>query len=294
MPLNVVGAVDNFPWERAALWRESLRRHVPEASVCCVAYNLAVPALLRYRQRKIAVQTGNSAGNHVVIRRFNDWAGLVARLRGPVLLTDVRDIIFQQDPTEKLEALLADHDIVVQEEPQDFRRGHFWCEQNLRAAFPEYAGRLLDHPVICAGMIAGKGPELSRLCGLVYKLCLQRPKADHHDQAALNVLLRLGPAAIKGFGGEADFKVAVLPHHYPFCYHSAFYLGHREHYLQLNATEPQFRDAACHTADGQKYAILHLCGPGGAWADAINRSYQGKARYSRVRTADNYQKNSYL
>ena len=282
--LHIIGAVEGYSWERTALWHESIRRHVPEAVVHLVAYGLCDVTRAKYERRGIVVHDGAAAGSHCVVRRFGDWAALVATLSGDVLLTDVRDIVFQEDPRRKLATLLAGSEIVVQTEAQTFRNGHFWCEQNLRQAFPEYAGRLLDYPVICAGMIAGRAPNLSRLCRVVYDLCVSRPDADHPDQAALNVAL---------WSERFHFGARILDPSYSWCYHAALYLHHPDLFRRLGGREPILRDGVCLNADGERYSVLHLCVNGGPWVDAVNLLYAGSATHHAIKASDRYQKSRY-
>ena len=93
--LHIIGAVEGYSWERTALWHESIRRHCPEAVVHLVAYDLSPVTRAKYERRGIVVHPGVAAGNHVVVRRFGDWADLLSRLAGDVILSDVRDIVFQ-------------------------------------------------------------------------------------------------------------------------------------------------------------------------------------------------------
>ena len=296
--LHIVGAVDGFTWDRIALWYASIRRHAPTARVHLVAYNLSPQTTLMCRASGITIHLGASPGGHVVIRRFHDWACLIPSLDGDAILTDVRDVIFQEDPQPKLTALLSKHPIVVQEEPQDFRRGHFWCLANLRQAFPEYCAQLLDHNVICAGVIAGRGLELARLCQTVYDLSIRRPTADHLDQAALNVALRLDLPVYQEFHRAPRFDALVLPASHPWCFHSALLLLHPTIYQRLNdgALPPAMRDGVCYTESGygERFAILHLCVQRGPWVDAVNRLYLGEAAHTAVQPTDCYQKANYV
>ena len=104
-----------------------------------------------------------------VVARFADYARVLADRKGvrDVLLTDVRDVVFQAAPFEPratgLEAyvefernVLADH---------DFQMKH------LRAGVgPDLADQLMDHRCICAGTILGPADEVARACRMILML----------------------------------------------------------------------------------------------------------------------------
>ena len=279
--LHVIGAVDKFPWDRAALWFESIRDKAPSASIHCVYYNLLPEVVVEYQRHGVLMHPGRRTASHVTTQRFEDIAVLAESLDGYTIATDVRDVVFQSDPEPELLWLLCDAEIVVQEEPQGFRDGHFWCEQNMRAAFPAVAGRMLDFPMVSAGMVAGEGKAVARLCASVYELCMTVPQADHPDQAALNVVLRLNGVPAK-----------ILPPDYPFCYHSALLMCHPKLHDRLNEHRPIIRDGYCYTHRSELYPVLHLGVIAGSLRDAVNARYRG-AKYTPVQPADNYQKARY-
>lgn len=109
-----------------------------------------------------------------------------------MISTDVRDVIFQKDPTIWLKARLkSPHKIVAVSESILIQNEH-WNRNNIQKCFPAEYERVANTPVLNVGILSGDADTLATLCGLIYQLSLNR--ADWvADQAAYNVLIRLHP-----------------------------------------------------------------------------------------------------
>jgi hypothetical protein len=103
-----------------------------------------------------------------------------------ILVTDVFDVIFQNDPFKKLDfnkfdLFLTLEGVLVSEEP--------WNSDVINKIFPEYYQLCRNRDVICSGIIAGKRDHLINLLSSMYNLC-ENCSNNHNikDQAALIVL----------------------------------------------------------------------------------------------------------
>lgn len=144
---------------------------------------------------------------HVAVARFGAFADLLERRGGPgcVLLTDVRDVVFQGDPFHPRPSGLE-----VFVENEDGRLGdHAFNMKHLAALVgEEMAAGLADRPCICIGTIMGPRDEVARLCRLILMLAAvprsQVGGAFGADQAAGNlaVHLDLAPARLQANFGR--------------------------------------------------------------------------------------------
>lgn len=132
---------------------------------------------------------------HPVMARFAAYARLIDRWPNAidVLLTDVRDVIFQAEPfgppPRRLEVFV---------EYEDGRLGdHAFNMKYLTALVgDEMAGALKDKPCICVGTIMGPRDEVARFCrSLLMLAAIPRSEiggAFGADQAACNLAVHLG------------------------------------------------------------------------------------------------------
>lgn len=132
---------------------------------------------------------------HPVVGRFAAYAGLLERrpwVRN-VVLTDVRDVVFQSDPfgppTDGLE-------FYEENEGQPLAR-HAFNVKHLRALAGEaLAQTLLDRACVCVGVVVGPRIDALRFCRTLLMLCaIPRSNvggAFGADQAACNVIAHLG------------------------------------------------------------------------------------------------------
>lgn len=138
---------------------------------------------------------GSAWRPHPVVARFAAYARLLEErpdVRSAVI-TDVRDVVFQDDPfadpVRELEFFI--------EHEAEALSGHPFNIKHLRALFGEGLTRALrPRPCICVGVVAGPAPALVRFCRLLLMLCAiprSRVGGDFGaDQAACNAIAHLG------------------------------------------------------------------------------------------------------
>lgn len=110
-----------------------------------------------------------------------------------VITTDVRDVIFQKNPSEWLEnnlkapILASGEGLLYRDEP--------WSHRNMVNSFGEEEyENMKDRQIRCAGVIAGEYGELVPFLRNIWLLCQNKPSiiqgGGGPDQAAYNILLR--------------------------------------------------------------------------------------------------------
>ena len=147
---------------------------------------------------------------HPVVTRFGLYAQIVERSLHAVnvLLTDVRDVIFQADPFHP-----RPYRLEVFVEYENGRLGdHAFNMKYLTALVgADMAGLLKAKPCICVGAVMGPREEIIRFCRVLLMLAaIPRSEiggAFGADQAACNLAIHLGlvPASVrKNFGRVAN------------------------------------------------------------------------------------------
>lgn len=104
-----------------------------------------------------------------------------------LIITDVFDVYFQNDPfnkldIEKYDVFVSGEGVRVNQEP--------WNSHNISTLFPEEIQYCMDKEIICSGIIAGKKQALIKLYDDMFRMC-ENSNNSHNikDQAALNVLI---------------------------------------------------------------------------------------------------------
>ena len=208
----IIGVVDNYDWDKIKYWANSIKKSGFEGYKALIVYNMDAATVKKLTEEdfmligcnKYDEKTGfshdNSKGN-VMVDRFFHISSFLSMLEDPmgvdrVIVTDVRDVVFQDNPTEWLnDNFLNNCDILVGSENMTYG-AEPWGKNNMQKAFgPLFLDKLKDSPIFCAGVIAGDMASLRDLCMNIWLVCRGlNPNVDGGggpDQAALNILLDL-------------------------------------------------------------------------------------------------------
>jgi hypothetical protein len=108
-----------------------------------------------------------------------------------VISTDVRDVIFQFDPTKFLdEHVSSDYMSAIVASSESIKiKDEEWNRENIRKNFGDYFYNEVKDNVVCnVGILAGRCEAIKELCFYLYQFSLNRPDWVA-DQAAYNILL---------------------------------------------------------------------------------------------------------
>jgi hypothetical protein len=113
-----------------------------------------------------------------------------------VITTDVKDVIFQKNPSEWLEEWLgndsASDDLVFSSESMKYK-DEPWGDQNLRETFgTQIYEDFKDNTIYNVGVLAGRGYAMKDLCMNIFTSCLGRP-IKICDQSTFNFLVSQHP-----------------------------------------------------------------------------------------------------
>ncbi len=134
---------------------------------------------------------GADLQQHIILQRFVDvYKILESYLDETIIWTDVKDVIFQKDPTQWIEKNMK-KEILAFSECVKFKDDS-WAVVNAGTSFPMEWEWLQDKVSYCAGTIVGKGYALKDLFIEIYRWSLTTANQGQlADQAAYNVLINL-------------------------------------------------------------------------------------------------------
>lgn len=207
----IVGVVDNYDWDKIKYWANSIEQSGFDGYKALIVYNMdkatadkltekefMLIGCSQYDENKGFVFQGNS---NIMVDRFLHIEHFLSMLEKPmdvdrVVITDVRDVVFQDNPTKWLDdyfdprwnIILGMENLTYDNEP--------WGKNNITKAFGEYFfERKKNDPIFCAGVIAGELNAIKDFCLNIWLICRGLPSyvdgGGGPDQAAMNIMLSM-------------------------------------------------------------------------------------------------------
>lgn len=256
----VLGAVGGYQWEQIDVWALSLVK----------SGFSGIGAVIVYDDNKTVINNLKSIGFQVIEmplrgsvfnQRFYDFSevmsGALSDLRYAIV-TDVRDIFFQSDPTVWLEQnLKADKQFVAVSEGIQFKN-ESWNANNAQSGYPALAHRIMDKCVYNVGVLAGEAASVSDLCLAIGSMA-KSSGFQVADQSGYNLLLDMEPytRAAQIVKSEDGFA----------CQAGTFADPKKINGFRPNLLEPEsiYTGDAVTTAGGLVYPIVHQYDRVPAW-----------------------------
>jgi hypothetical protein len=196
-----MGAITGYTYHDVEPWIVSLKKSGYTGDIVLVCFNIGKETIQKIEIQgvKCVAVSFDEYGNaifptnnfNVVVDRFSLYHSYLNsdKIYDYVLLTDVKDVIFQKNPAEydMLNAgiLTSSEGIQYKNEP--------WGANNLKASFGDLYYTLQFSSITNAGVIAGRHEDIKDLCLMITLVCQGKPKfipgGGGPDQAALNVIL---------------------------------------------------------------------------------------------------------
>lgn len=185
------------------------------------------------------------------------------------LITDVFDVVFQNDPFEKLnfndyDLFLTSEGILLSEEP--------WNYDVIKKVFGmDIANECLAHEIVCSGVIAGKKEALISLYDRMFNLC-ESGTNNHNikDQAALIIMLVKNELK--------NYKILTLNDGWAMhCATSGptqfFTLWNMKQNLEKRYNIPEMKENNVYTGNGELFDIVHQFNRVPEWHTIIKNKY---------------------
>lgn len=275
----VIGAITDYDVEAIRPWVTSLERSGFTGMKAMLCYNIKQPVINELVSRGFTIfafeQTADGVAytkpfNIVVERFFHMWLFLKDakekyNLRY-LIAPDVRDVVFQKNPSEWIERNIKDKKIIAPLESIAYEH-EAWGKQNL---LQSYGGDIYSahckNTIINAGTIAGDIDTMLDLFLTVY-LAAKGGATTNPDQAALNIMLHTkayreityfapasaGWACQAGVMADPQKLAAYRPH--------------------LTEHEPVFDGHTVLTPSGEPFTLVHQYDRVPAWREALLKKY---------------------
>jgi len=280
----VVGCITGYTFDKIKPWVNSLDTCGFDGTKAMICYNVdyeTVDELVKRNYTILAFKKNDEKKRFeykenfsIVVERFLHLWFLLKRFKGQyrnIITTDVKDVIFQTNPSTWLENNLGNKEINVACESIRYQDEE-WGSHNLMKAF----GALIhehnkENLIYNAGTISGKFDTMSDLFLNIYMLC----NSTNHfteggggpDQAALNILLNMKSYKdITNFAMSEDGYAAQLGTTGP---QIAGKYGNK-----LVEKNPILVDNMICTSEGVPFSIVHQYDRVPEWKKIIEAKYE--------------------
>jgi len=260
----IVGAITNYDFDKIRPWVNSLDRSGFTGHKVVICYNIdydtceelikrdyTVFGFQRNEEKKTLVYPKKDFA--IVVDRFlHMWHFLSDKTDiRYVISTDVKDVIFQNNPSEWLEKNF-NHGILASQESIRYC-DEDWGKNNITKAFGELIYQKHKDKIIHnAGVIAGSKDHFFDLCLNLYLICSGMPTyidgGGGPDQAALNILLNTQVYKDKTFSVESERAWAA----------QLGTVANQKYFGKTTAPCPKVTETGIVTTDaGEPFTIVH-------------------------------------
>ena len=281
----VVGCITGYNFDKIKPWVNSLDRCGFDGTKAMICYNVdydTVDELVKRNYSILAFQKDEENRTlkyprenfSIVVERFLHLWYLLKRFKGQyknIITTDVKDVIFQTNPSEWLDKNIGDKEINVACESIHYKDEN-WGTNNLMKSFGTLIHEEVSQNLIYnAGTISGKFDTMVDFFLNIYMLC----NGTQHfieggggpDQAALNVLLNMKSYKdITNFAKSEDGWAAQLGTTGP---QIADKYGDK-----VVEPSPIMKDGLVCTSTGTPFALVHQYDRVPEWKEMIEKKYE--------------------
>ena len=190
----LIASVTGYTPDKLENWVYSAKKHF-KGDIVVIGYDIPSITVDFLKNQGVEVYGTKNIGLHIVVQRFFDIYNYLHN--NPdyrfVICTDIKDVIFQRNPSEFLEKKLIDREdpkhILVGSEGIKYKDEE-WNNNNLKVCYPYLHSLYQDTVVSNAGTFAGKLDYIKDLCFNIFHLSLTAVNKDPQpDQTAFNILI---------------------------------------------------------------------------------------------------------
>lgn len=279
----IIGCYTNYNWDQIKTWANSIEQSGFSGDKAMIVYNSDFATVQKLLDKNFSIYAFNRndetgqfqyPGNFsVVVQRFYHLWQFVTKLPPEkkyknIIATDVKDVIFQADPSPYLAKNLKSKKILVSSESLTYQN-EAWGDENLRNSFPMVYNWMSDKEIWNCGVLAGNIEVMKDLFLQIYLTSIGNP-IHNPDQAALNILLNLEPfKSITKFvrsedGWACQAGTTVDPEKIE---------KFKPHLLEV---QPAWDGEFVTTSTGIRYPIVHQWDRIPEWKAVIAKKYSGE------------------
>ena len=186
----VISAVANYTPDKIRLYVESLNRSGFEGDKVMICYNLPEESFSYLRDNGWECYKGELMGHPHMKRLIDIWWFLEndSRKWNHIITTDVRDVVFQSNPSEWLSNNLT-KEILIASECVDYQN-ESWGQKNIHEGYGGIFWDWIKDKIIGnVGIMAGKYDSIKNLIMLNWLVSQAGDTQHFTDQSSLNLII---------------------------------------------------------------------------------------------------------
>jgi hypothetical protein len=199
----IVGCATNYDWSKLKYWVNSINRSGFDGDKVLILMNCDKDTVKKISDSDFSIiafnqdTEGNLSYNSNMMvhveRFFHIYNVLKDNLYRYVITTDVKDVVFQKNPSEWLEKNLPNNeDLVFSSESMKYK-DEPWGNQNLMETFgSQIYEEFKNNTIFNVGVLAGRGYAMKDLMMNIFTSCVGRP-IKICDQSTFNFLISQHP-----------------------------------------------------------------------------------------------------
>jgi hypothetical protein len=247
MKYTIIGCITKYGVDDIKPYVESIKKSRFNGEKLMLVYDVS-QEVINYLNDNGWLIVESELQEHIILQRFRDMYALLYQYKTDIIIwTDVKDVIFQKDPTVWLEKymkkniLAFSECVIMKNEP--------WACVNSGTTFPmEWEFGMKNQISYCAGTIVGKGDAMRDLFIEIYRWSKTTANPQQlSDQAAFNILIRL-----EHFKSSVQF----VNQNEGFATQLGVVFMRDENQL-ITEERPIYKDGYFYTADGELFSIVH-------------------------------------
>jgi len=191
MKYTIAGCITKYGIEDIKPYVESIKQSGFKGEKLMLVYDVS-QEVIEYLINEGWLLAQGELNEHIILQRFIDMYALLHQYKTDIIIwTDVKDVIFQKDPTEWLSKYM-EGDILAFSESMIMKTEPWTCI-NSGTTFPmEWEFGMKDQISYCAGTIVGKRNAIRDLFIEIYRWSKTTANPEQlSDQAAYNILIHL-------------------------------------------------------------------------------------------------------
>ena len=273
----IIGCSTNYDWSKLKYWINSINQSGFTGDRAMILLNCEADTA-----KKIS-----DAGFHIIAFNQNERGDLTYSSNIPVhverfiliynyikdkdyryiITTDVKDVIFQKNPSEFLEKELGQRQNLMFASESMLYKDEPWGNQNLLETFGPYIHQQFkNNEIYNVGVLAGRGTAIRDLALNIFLSAINRP-IPICDQSTFNVMISMSPYKetsrymTSETGWAAQLGTTADPSKFdsfkPF----------------LLENQPYYKDGKVYTSTGKEFTIVHQYDRVPEWRNEIERIY---------------------
>jgi hypothetical protein len=200
----IVGCATNYNWSKLKYWVNSINRSGFDGDKVLILMNCDKDTVKKISDSGFSIiafnqdANGNLSYNSNMMVHVERFFHIYQLLRDNeyryVITTDVKDVVFQRNPSKWLEENLPEgvEDLVFSSESMKYK-DEPWGNQNLLETFgPQIYEDFKNHTIFNVGVLAGHGYAMKDLMMNIFASCMHRP-IKICDQSTFNFLISQHP-----------------------------------------------------------------------------------------------------